>query len=352
MKDIKFRRKSIGGVIVITFILFISCNSAPKATTSLRPVEKATISIQANESINDIIGTYSMQLINNQILFNYIDTRNFQFISQNLSTKKFRKIKFYPEGPNSLGSDPSYFYLNHSNEIIVVDNDATFFTRCLGDDEMLKIKDKIILPDEVRCQFLQGIRPGLQQNDKLIFFHYSGDKFKNLITFDIEKFSVKEVNIPFQEDIFNALNSKVTLLINCISPFVTMDKETYVFSSWYSNVIYEWDGKGAYSEKKLKNINESRRPLSTFIDSWEKAILEGGYTSHCPVIKIKDRQLYITENYSGEETKKAELLNLDLNGDEISKIDVSQKGKCWVSDRLVIFKIDEENNVINFEIWK
>ena len=214
----------------------------------------------------------------------------------------------------------------------------------------MKAKEKFIPKNRLLTQFLSGIRTGLQQQTKLIFFNYEGREFKSLLLFDIENFDYKEVKIPYQKEIFAGLNSDASLSINCTLPFVTMDENTFVFSPWYSNTIYEWNESAGYIEKKIE-LNTSKNPSNAFLNSWEKAILELGYTSHSPVIKVGSRQLYISENYNGE-TKKAELLNLNADGEEVFSLDVSNTQRFWVNNKLVKFLIDEEKNVINFEIWR
>lgn len=329
------------------FFLIVSCSQNVKESSPIKLYKKISFPISPRDPIVDIMSTATMQLVEKKITLNYIDKRTQDLVTLYLLEKKKEKVQFKTEGPNALGIIPDYFYLNAKKERVI--GGAAGIVLCESHG-ILKTKEKFIPKGRVLTQFLSGIRSGLQQQSKLIFFNYEGSKFNSLLVFDIEKFNQQEINIPYQKEIFDGLNSESSLSINCTLPFVTMDENTFIFSSWYSNSVYEWNKSTGYVEKKFE-LNNSKNPSNTFLNSWQEAILELGFTSHSPVIKIGSRELYISENYNGE-TKKAELLNLNADGKAIFRLDVSNTQRFWVENMLVKFFIDEEKNKIDFEIWE
>lgn len=328
-------------------LLITSCAQEGENSSNLQLYKKVSLPIAPEAPIADIMATSTMQVIDQDIVLNYVDKRSQTLVTLYLNGNKKEEIKFEPEGPNSIGFIPDYFYLNTKKELII--GSSLGLVLCESNKE-LKVKEKFLPEARVLSQFLTGIRPGLQQQSKLIFFNYNGREFKNLILFDIEKFSYEEVKIPHQKEIFASLNSEAALSMNCTLPFVTIDENTLVFSHWYSKNVFEWDGKANYKEKKLE-LNVSKNPPSTFLNSWEKAVLELSHTSHGPVIRFGSNNLYIAEDYDGE-TKKAELFCLNDRGEKVFNLDVSNTQRFWVDGRLVKYLIDEDKNEINFEIWE
>ncbi len=334
-------------ILAILLFSLTFCASSANEKDVLELYQKNSFPISAKDPIVDINATASMQLIDDKIILNYVDTRSQNLVSLHLADKTKEVIPYTLEGPNAIRFNPDYFFMNTKKEIIVVN--PTEIKLC-EHAKSLKVKRKIVHESRVLSQFMTGIRPGLQQKTKLIFFNYDGREFKDLILLDIENFQQKEVKIPYQKEIFSGLNSEAAMSINCTLPFVTMHENTLVFSLWYSENVYEWDGSVAFKEKKFE-INTSKNPPNTFLNSWEKAVLELSYTSHGPVIRAQSNNLYIAENYNGE-TKKAELFCLNDTGEKIFNLDVSNTQRFWVDGRLVKYLIDEDKNEINFEIWK
>jgi hypothetical protein len=187
-----------------------------------------------------------------------------------------------------------------------------------------------------------------------VFWDISAQKKLGLYTLNVDSYEIKKHDVPDNGFLKSLIYSEVSEFASTLFPFITIDDQTFIFSTWHSNYIYLWkEGEGSLKDLKIQASVPSIAS-ENLLHSWDKSLQALYSTTHGPVHRDSLSNIYIVENYFDVQGPKIPALTvLDNHGKKVLQVTHESKNrKFWVDNDLVELIIDEEKNMVYLNIWK
>ena len=339
-------------ILLIYSLILIACIQDTSREEIFKHLNTFNFDIAPNENIAAILSNATIQKQNGQYFLNFIDMESKKMISINFSKNEKNTLSFEDEGPNSFRYPPSYFYKNEKSKYVVVSNEGSIYV-CAQKKELL-IEQELEISSSLRHQFETNFKPGLQQTNKLVFWGASPRRKVTLYLFNINDYKIEKYDVPDNDFLQSLMFCEVSEFTNTLFPFVTIDDQTFIVSTWHSDRVFMWQPDQVTFEEQRIQVSVPSIATESFFNSWDVSLKALYSASHGPVFRDAKSNIYVVENYyDAQGPKKPELTILDNSGKEVLQVTHESKNrKFWVDGELVELIIDEEKNILYLNIWK